>query len=206
MPPSSTCIVHSTTTSSPIFFQHYITSTPAPRKHQLSSFAEKHHVRFNPHVTVRAHIHLQNYTDEEYEATFYTEAEYAVIKLECREIVLGLLQTAINNDNKNSGPLLDTIEEDSPSCHWGLERMLNGGLTKKRRHQAIAFVMEEQDRQWYMGTEEPEMIVAVYSELSELCQAEAHRTGLRDQQDQEEQLMVLDDYEYDYDYDISLEE
>jgi hypothetical protein len=197
---SNTCIVHSTPTSSPIF-HHYIT---AKKCQELSS--EKHqHVHFNPHVTVRSHIHRHSYTDEEFEATFYTEAEYAGIKSECREIVLEILyvqkRAAIKNNNSGP-PTLDTIleeeeeseEEESPSCpHWGLERMLDGDAAKKRRHQAIDFVMEEQDRQWHMGTEEPDKICAVYFEISNLCQTEAHRIGLQDQQDQE-QFLMADDY------------
>ena len=190
------CIVPilSTPPYSPIL--HYITA----KKHQLlssASFPEKH-VHFNQHVHVRLHIHQYSYTDEEFEATFYTEAEYAVIKHECREIVLEILhvqrRTARINNNKNSAPL-DTIEEESPSCpRWGLERMLNRGTVKTRRLQAIDFVMEEQDRQWHVGTEEPDKICAVYSELSDLCQAEAHRTGLQDQQDQE-QFLMMDDFD-----------
>jgi hypothetical protein len=183
MPPrtadvSSACTVHSTPTSSPIF--HYLTA-----KQQLVS-SEKQ-VRFNQNVDVRLHIHLHNYTDEEFEATFYVEAEYAVIKLECREIVRGILQTAMHNKNSTSGRLDTILEEESPpSCHWGLERKLNPGVSKMRRYQAIDFVMEEQDRQWIVGTEEPDKIFKAYSEISDLCQAEAHRTGLQDQQDQEQ--------------------
>ena len=149
------------------------TSTASTCSTSLSSSSSKS-VQFNGTVRVRTTLHIDDYTDEEYEQCWLNAEEVAAIKAENAETV------ALANTGDDINQLLQ---------QQGLSmRGLEGRTTKgtRRRHDnkyaGLTAVMDEQDRQVdEEDQEDHEAIREVFVRVNRHCSSDSYAMGLRDQ-------------------------
>jgi hypothetical protein len=87
-----------------------------------------------------------------------------------------------NNNNNNGKENNSPNSMKSNDCFRGLEGKTTEGLIKKRMVKAHArdAVFQEQDRQWELGTTNPEKIAHIYRKSTEVARTSARLLGLRD--------------------------
>ena len=122
------------------------TAIPALPRRQL---------RFNPKTRVYLHLHLDDYTDAEFEASYLTDEDLTRIQLDA---VQSIHQMRVNTANGHHGIVhVDDadIEEDESleeeHCSRGLESMASPTVAEAHRVTKAAVrdaVMDEQDRQF----------------------------------------------------------
>ena len=134
----------------------------------LTRRPRKARVQFLPQVTIIPHIHLDEYSYEEYDASFYSELGYARMKESCKATVR---QAQIMGDAFSQSPC---------SCLRGLERLLNPKRSRLTRQQAWSVVFEEQEIQRDQAIFKNEAIAAVYAAISANCREEAQILAIRD--------------------------
>eukprot|EP00543_Licmophora_paradoxa_P002622 CAMPEP_0202441098 /NCGR_PEP_ID=MMETSP1360-20130828/389_1 /ASSEMBLY_ACC=CAM_ASM_000848 /TAXON_ID=515479 /ORGANISM="Licmophora paradoxa, Strain CCMP2313" /LENGTH=201 /DNA_ID=CAMNT_0049055847 /DNA_START=36 /DNA_END=641 /DNA_ORIENTATION=+ len=124
-------------------------------------------VRFNQTVDYRSCLHVNDYTDDEYDTAWYSKQEYAEMKREIA-ITLRIIKAGL-------------ILPDGLTFR-GLEyRTKEGSLARKenKAHGLIA-VLEEQDRQRSMGFSDDELISRAFMAQSQPCTLAAQRRGKLD--------------------------
>ena len=107
------------------------------------------------------------YTDEEWCSMFYDQVEYQLMKSEIHQTVKKM---------KLGSP------EDDENCYRGLEFKCELVARRRIRNRKIAqsVVFDEQDRQDEVGEWSSDDIAQVYGAISQQCQSEAFRRGIRD--------------------------
>ncbi len=105
-------------------------------------------VTFHSRVTVRLTSNIEDCTEEEKSATWYTQAEIKQIRASVRHEVA----------------LLAAGTWCSLSERRGLESLLPEGFADKLRHREIArnAVLDEQDYQWKRDMNDPDLIADLY--------------------------------------------
>ena len=95
-----------------------------------------------------------------------------------------------NNSKENYSPNTTTTTTKSNDCFRGLEGKTMEGLIKKRMLKAHArdAVFQEQDRQWELGTSDPEKIANIYRKSTEIARTSARLLGLRDAKESKSSL------------------
>lgn len=129
-------------------------------------------VRFNKSVKVKPTLHINNYTDEEIEACWFTSTEYNSIQktifmtLEMNRLLSSSSSTTHNNLFSNSNSVSSSASSSLSYCMMrGLEnlsgdareREQHQGLkesTRIRRRNAAVAVLDEQDRQYIQQYDE----------------------------------------------------
>ena len=141
-------------------------TTPTTRftKKRKEPTSMKKSVSFLPSVLVYRTLHINDYTDEEVEKTWYDGDEMADIVNKCVEIIASL-------DNMSS--------ED---CFRGLEVRTPEAQKKRTTHRfcAIDTVLGEQESQWQNQEDDIQKIRQCYMAYSKVSEAEAYRVGLLD--------------------------
>lgn len=143
-------------------------------------------VTFSETVSIRATTALDDYTDDEYFACWYSPDEYDDIE-----------QEMIEDFKKLQGGML--LDDDS-YCSRGLEQYLemNAILRKENTRKAIEAVLDEQDRQLQLEYYNEEAISEAYQNVAEPCALWASIVGHRDEQ---EVTCAFDDDVYgDFEY------
>ena len=125
-------------------------------------------VTFRPTVGVRTCIHLNDYTEDEVQATWYDKVDLAVIKLDVKATLTKMIQG-------------DFTEDDICSSR-GLESYTPEGAIRKRLHKNNTWnvVLDEQDAQRDQGINDPELIADLCHEQTAQSQVEANMIALRD--------------------------
>ena len=108
----------------------------------------KKQVSFDPKTRVYLHLHLADFSEDEYDASFLTNDDMDRIQLENINII-GLLRSQINNDESQG----DDDEEDTSSEYTarGLEVMSSTESVQahqQTKQAAIDAVMDQQDEQF----------------------------------------------------------
>lgn len=111
-------------------------------------------VSFNLAVVIQEVLHINNYTDEEWESAWYTRGDYIVMKRQCR----------VTMDLVERGLIAGDCDDH---CTAGLERTIQSRgssslQTKSRMALGIEAVMEEQAEQQFSGIADVEAISAAY--------------------------------------------
>ena len=153
------------------------TSTNAAR----SSTEKKRSVSFAKTLKVRFSLALEDYTEAEYNACFYSPEEYQAIEKDmCRQFM-----------KMEQGKVLHDIK----SCSRGLEKYLTvNAIQKTENHRtACQAVLDEQSRQAKSGTHDDENIARLYNNVTSSCQLWAAVLGNRDQQEAEKYNQDYDD-------------
>lgn len=139
----------------------------------------KKSVSFNEAATQRYTLHINNYTDEEVDACWWTPEEFKAIRADARYaanlVMGGYLQ---NGDNDHY-------------CKRGVENFTREGVYRRSsvKQAAYAAVLDEQDAQWDEGIFEQEFIAYAYAPHSEASHSFAHSVALQDEM--EIQLMNM---------------
>ena len=130
-------------------------------------------VRFNETVFVRATLHVDDYTDEEYDAAWFNKQECAQIKEDYSKTV-ALVQTGIKLD-----------EDDEEHCLRGLEPRTPRGYRRRRdnKYVGMCVVLDEQDRQIDQGEADDVAIREAFVAANCHCRNESYAAALKDQID-----------------------
>ena len=133
-----------------------------------SSRRKSKELSFAPSVTVRCVQHLDDFTNEQVEATWYTPDEFKMMKRDVH------ITVKMMSRNERLG-----IDQ----CVRGLEHKTREGRQRRMMNQieSISAVMDEQDLQRLDGTYDDERIARVYKSYTVHCAASAHFHGLSDQ-------------------------
>lgn len=143
------------------------TSTVRFTKKRKEPTCLKKSVSFLPSVLVYRTLHINDFTDEEIEKTWYGADEMATIVNEC-------VKTIASMDN-NQGI-------SSEQSFRGLEVRTPEAQKKRTAHRfcAIDAVLGEQEAQWQNEENDIQKIRQIYLAYSKLSEAEAYRFGLQD--------------------------
>jgi hypothetical protein len=127
-------------------------------------------VSFDEEVTVRELLHLKEYSEEEIEATWYTDIDLSFIREECVVTI-----------EKMTGRKL--LVEDGMLCSRGLEYMTPKGSHLRHENRCISIdcVLDEQDLLWRRGTVDPERLARFYNVCVDQSSRVAHLMALRDE-------------------------
>ena len=143
--------------------------TEAARKCKQSKI-RKRGVRFSCDMYVRPCLHIDNYTDEEIENSWYNTEEIRCIKIE-------MILTVIA---RKKGRQLD-----SDQTFRGLECRTKEGsnLRSLNKVTGVEAVFDEQDNQYSIGVCDEELIQEAYRKKSAKCQIYARIMGKKDEQE-----------------------
>ena len=150
-----------------------------------SSTTSSKSVQFNSTVFVRTTIHVDDYSDEEYERCWYQSNEVAEFKKENAQTV-SLVESGLK---LNEATAACTTSEGAPElCMRGLEGRTKRGSRRRRdnKYKGMCAVMDEQDRQLETLSDasavlDDEAIREKYVEFNRRCSSEAYAAGLSDQ-------------------------
>ncbi len=125
-------------------------------------------ISFGKRVKVKKIRSYKIYSEEEYNAVWHSEEEYADIKRGC----IRTLRQMMN----------PKFQEDEECCPRGLEvRTKEASWARKEaRGTAVQMVIEEQELQLEWGVKNDERIRQCYLEISKEAHARAHSRGLSD--------------------------
>jgi murein L,D-transpeptidase YcbB/YkuD len=135
-------------------------------------------VRFAQEDEVFEHLHLNEYSQEDINATWYRPHEFRQVKSQVHELAGQLEQF------QRQGLATET----EAYTMRGLEiRTEEGGMRRSsNKREAYAAVLEEQQRQWRSGRQDPDRIAAAYQVVSCKCQGMALLRGVQDAHDVQE--------------------
>ncbi len=124
----------------------------------------KQSVSFLPSVLVYQTLHINDFTNEEIENTWYDADEMADIVNKCVNMIASR----------------DSMSSDD--CFRGLEVRTPEAQKKRTTHRfcAIDDVLGEQDSQWQNEENDIQKIRQCYMAYSKVSEAEAYRMGLQD--------------------------
>ena len=130
----------------------------------------KKSVSFCKMVSIRAALHIDNYTEKEMRDTWYSADETARSQQHTKRLVKRL----------NRG---EKLEENDECTARGLECRTKAGVLHRLRNRAKAkiVVCYEQERQWREEIRDPEAIAALYFAASNQSQIRAASQGLDDE-------------------------
>jgi hypothetical protein len=117
--------------------------------------------------------HINSYTQKEIDTIWYNDRELKLIKAECLETTVLVMERKQLNEQTE--------------CFRGLEYRTPDGHRRRLRNKVRArdAVLDEQEHQWdTLGEEDdydPESIATVYNEYTQPCIAAAHSMGLADE-------------------------
>ena len=145
-------------------------------------------VSFCKTVKAKNTLHHKSYTQEEIEATWYSQSEMQSIRLESKA-------TAQEIQRRQSKKEQQTQEDDDENfVARGLEARTKRGaeLRMQRRASSINLVLDEQHRQQVMGDYDPEYLSLVYKQSCQPSLLDAQRNA---QQDAEQATSwILEDF------------
>ena len=130
---------------------------------------KKRKVSFNSNVACLLVLHLNDYTNDEFQASFYSPEEIQRIRQEVRDTL----------DEMKQGNKLD----ETKHCRRGLECKTPAGLqrrnhNKRTTRKAVLQIQEEQFAEW--GDCDPEQLARVSWECTKEAKVSAYITGLSD--------------------------
>lgn len=130
----------------------------------------RHSVHFEERVRVRKTIHLNEFSDDEIDACWYSDQEFNSMRAEVRFAADLIDQGLLETDNTNY-------------CRRGAEEHapLQSRLRRKIKHALRAAVLEEQRLQWGEGSCDPEFIAEVSQFKSAQSIATARKVALEDE-------------------------
>lgn len=150
---------------------------------------QQNKISFCPKVKVNKIIHINEYTDDEINATYYHRDEMKSVRQQLRETVKILEEQ----------PTADEFKESNSFSKRGAEFRTSEGARIRHRNKNIAWdaLFDAQDAQFEDGVFDPEVLASIYSAATTHCQHAAHLLALKDQEELNEMswshLDALDD-------------
>lgn len=166
--------------SSPFDQCDYSSSGSSSSSTLLSSLSSKTPtVRFSQNDEIFLIPHVKEYSEEDIQAIWYRPYEFREMRSQAHRIV-----HAIEQQKQHQTIPAAPSESDSMTMR-GLEFRTSEGSLKRSLHKREAYtaVMEEQERQWMTGQEDPDRIAAAYKIISTKCHGLALFRGIRDEHD-----------------------
>ena len=164
---------------------------PAPPAASLSestitaeeTLPPRRQLRFNPKTRVYLHLHLDDYTDAEYEASFVTDEDLTHIQPDAVQCIHQMRANGANGQHGDIEEDDSSSEEDHRYCSRGLENMASPTVAAAHRVTKAAVrdaVMDEQDRQFLAEIYDEERIAATSISASADSVMEAILRGASD--------------------------
>jgi hypothetical protein len=147
-------------------------SSIAKQTHQSKGLPRKQSVKFKNRVMNREALHINNYTAEEIQATWYSCDEILGFKKSCIQTALLLVQQKLSGRN---------IIENSSFCSRGVESMLNKRVIRQRRVDAWSAILGEQQHHIDEEDHEARIIANHCSEITVIARKEARSRGVYDE-------------------------
>jgi hypothetical protein len=136
---------------------------------------DRRSVHFAPCLRMIHHIHVDDYSDREFERSFYSKKDYKRIRDACRKNIQLFNEAAASEEG--------TTHDESLLCFRGLEKTgLQLKLTQLRRKLAREMVFKAQQAQWRKGEVDEASVAKQYREISHICHFEARVQGLKDEE------------------------
>jgi hypothetical protein len=142
------------------------------KKRLPESHQRKRRVFFSDSVETREIPHLDDLSNEDVLAAWWTANDYLVIRK-----MISLTVRMIMNGSK-------FVEDDGDFCERGLEVRTKAGARARHlmiKQRAIETVLKAQDYQRQEGFSDPEYIAEIYSEYTRDSSEESHFAGLSDE-------------------------
>jgi hypothetical protein len=129
-------------------------------------------ISFAENIQIRETLHIDEYSAEEVQATWYTKRELQDIKNAIRDVVT----QNFSKDKTNS------IQEEE-SCNRGFEGFSKYGAAQKKKNKmdAAMALFSEQECQKDYGIVDDEALALLYASCTRHCQAVAHSRALQDE-------------------------
>ena len=171
MPPRSTITTTVTgATTNTTRWGIYCRTAPKPL---TTKSVNKKSVTFEPVCHVKKHIHVNDYTKEEIENTWYTRTENDRIR-EVMQLEVQLAEHGAMNDN------------DSPHfCLRSVESHMSKNVTVRMDLRIIVWdaILDEQELQYQEGSYNPKLYSQVVRKISKRCLQKAQKIAQLDEQE-----------------------
>jgi hypothetical protein len=127
-------------------------------------------VRFLDTILVRETLHINNFTVQERQDSWYDSSEYSDMRNDTN-VTVALIKFGKHN--------CDT----SPYCQRGLENRIGKDALRRNRLQLLGLisVLKEQSEQTTMNAFNPDAIADAYAPISKYSSKMAYKLGLRDE-------------------------
>jgi len=155
---------------------------------EASSEGSTTRIRFALEDDVVDHLHINDYTEDDINATWFRPHEFREMRERARRFINVVEQRQQHQPEEEPVDENDDDTTMSPiatSCLRGLEfRTTEGGMKRSiHKREAYASVLQEQERQWMYGRHSPDRIAAAYQVISAKCQGLALLQGVQDEHD-----------------------
>ena len=142
---------------------------PEPHNQRPKAKSTKR-VNFEPKVHIRKSLHLNNFTDEEFAATWYTSQEFLEIKLECQQTLQMINAGVLKEDNEFF--CLRGLEVKSRAAY-------NERLQMRNACRSAVFQVQDMVKRGKCGEK---LISKIYKHQAKDCKDEAYALGIQDQE------------------------
>lgn len=161
-----------TVTMGPLINEHKAITNIKETKSQHVQEKKKKNVSFARTAKYKRCLCRENYSFEEYDASWYSHEEMDMIKAEIKA-TLQMMEDCELDDG-------DVDAEHDGYCKIGLEARTNLGAEQKRktRRRAYNAVLEEQSLQYNEYVSDPDALAFVYRQCTMKSQEDAHRAGI----------------------------
>ena len=147
----------------------------------VSADQSRQSVTFCKTVKAKSTLHYKDYTEEEIEATWYSQSEVQAIRLDAK---VAAQEIDRRQQSKEDGEEHDADVDVEICCARGLEsRTKRGyGLRFRRRSSVVNLVLLEQERQQVMGDYDPEYIALLYQQSCQPSLIDAQQIAKLDEE------------------------
>ena len=152
-------------------------SSIAEQSHQSKGLPRKQSVKFEKRVMNRGALHIDDYTEKEIQATWYSFDEILGFKKACIQTAMLLVQQLSGRN----------IIESSSFCSRGIESMLNKYVIRQRRVDAWNAILGEQQHQIDEEDNEARIMANHCSAITAIALKEARLRGIHDEKQVQEQ-------------------
>jgi hypothetical protein len=143
-------------------------------------------VSFSDRISAIAMIHINDYTQEEIDETWYQKEDYKNMRKGMKQSIKFMVKYGI-------------VDDDLEFCSRGLETVADAEYRRQDKNEAFAAVYNEQQLQRIEGSDLSELIAMLYSVYTFPCQQTAYMQGVRDAQDVHIEYFACDEIPWEFD-------
>jgi hypothetical protein len=142
-------------------------------------------VSFNDRISAIAVTHINDYTQEDINETWYQKEDYQNMRKGMKQSIKFMVN--------------GIVDDDLEFCSRGLETGADTRQRRQNKNEAFAVVNNEQQLQRIEGSDLSELIAMLYSVYAFPCQQTAYIQGVRDAQDVHMDSFDLDEIPSEFD-------
>ena len=143
-------------------------------------------VSFNDIISAIAVTHINDYTQEDINETWYQKEDYQNMRKGMKQSIKFMVKYGI-------------VDDDLEFCSRGLETGADRRQRRQNKNESFAVVNNEQQLQRIEGSDLSELIAMLYSVYAFPCQQTAYMQGVRDAQDVHMDYFDLDEIPSEFD-------